>query len=458
MKLINNYNKDYIKYLNKLKRPYSVHENHPRKYISINNPFNNDNSYSFYNNISNNYEQVNKKIIELKHNEIINEVEELNNKQKYENLNVKIFNLYNLKEKSEPLSIKINNNSPKYYINNCVNQVLLKNIITRNKRNNEEKNVNEKINNNIKNNKYIFTLFSPRYEGNKYRKINFGTENKNIINIKKSNNLQNMNKIINGKENKGVGPKNPRKNKILNKYDYNTFNNINEYNLKNIIKNDISFQDKNRDIINKTNIEKNDKYSYCLGNKTSKNIGVKNHINKNQNNFYKEKINSKLTLDALNRFSYKEISSKKSKDINNNNLIQLLNLEVDKNNNNNKYLFSENKQKINKNRAIKSIFDLKNNKFESKTLNKIIKEFNDNELEKIDLIENKTIQNKISLQKMKNKKVIKNNENIKVPKNIKKIPNNDCEIYLQYNLGGDVEKILLNDKNGNISSFIPSKI
>ena len=453
MKLINNYNKNYNKYLNKFKRPYSVHENHPRKYISISSNFNNDNNYSFYNNISNNYEPVNKKIIELKPNEIINEVEEINNKQKYENLNVKIFNLYNLKDKSEPF-IKINNNNPKYYINNCVNQVLLKNIITRNKKNNDEKNLNEKINGDAKNKKYVFTLFSPRYEGNKYRKINFGIENKNIINIKKSNNPKNMNKNINGKENNEINPKKTKKHKILYNYDNNTFNN-----LKNIFDKEISFQEKNIDIINKTYNNQNDKYSYCLGNKTCKNIGVKNNMNKNRKNFYNEIINknSKLTLDNLNRFSYKKISSKINKESNSNNLNQILNLEQDENNNN-KYLFSENKQKINKNRVIKSIFDLKNIKFESKTLNKIIQEFNENEFEKNDLIENKEIINKISLQKMKNKNIIKNNENFQIPKNIKKIPNNDCEIYLKYNHSNNVEKILLNDKNGNITSFIPSKI
>ena len=52
----------------------------------------------------------------------------------------------------------------------------------------------------------------------------------------------------------------------------------------------------------------------------------------------------------------------------------------------------------------------------------------------------------------------KNDKDKKIlPKNIKKIINNDYKIYLQYNQSNNyIEKIILNDKNGRKTSFIPS--
>ena len=50
----------------------------------------------------------------------------------------------------------------------------------------------------------------------------------------------------------------------------------------------------------------------------------------------------------------------------------------------------------------------------------------------------------------------KNNDIIKVPQKVKKLTNKNYEIYLQYGQNNNVEKILLNDKNGNITSFFSS--
>ena len=60
----------------------------------------------------------------------------------------------------------------------------------------------------------------------------------------------------------------------------------------------------------------------------------------------------------------------------------------------------------------------------------------------------KVIKNKIPFQKLS----ITN----KINKNLKKIRNDDYEIYLQYNNQNNIEKILLNDRNGRITCFIPS--
>ena len=232
--------------INILSRPFSVHTYQQRKDIPYQSPFNKKINYSFYNKYvyTNNYNDMTKlnvkrkqKLLEFKPNEIINEREEINNKPNYDNLSVKIFNLYNIKDKNEPFAIKINNNSPKYFINNCVNQLLFKKLCPDNKNKNNENNLIKKsqkdknINikdikdNNCINNKYILSLVSPK--------------NRNKNNITYLNNKTNNNENINLKDNKClnnkyilslVSPKNKNYKKIvLNK------NNTNANIIKNIL-------------------------------------------------------------------------------------------------------------------------------------------------------------------------------------------------------------------------------
>ena len=186
-------------------------------------------------------------------------------------------------------------------------------------------------------------------------------------------------------------------------------------------------------------------------------------MNKNKTNFYNKVLDSNLTLEIPERMSFNKKCSPKKDNINNNQNNSYLNSNNNKIIQNN-YLLSDNKQektKIKKkNRVVNSIFDLKNFKFESKTLNEIIQEFNENEeidSEKSDIVNTDKMKSKILHQKIKHKQIIKNNKIIKVPKNSKKEQKNNFDIYLQYNQKNDVEKILLNDKKGKITHFIPMK-
>ena len=113
-------------YLSISSRPFSVHTYHQKRDILSKCPLDKKINYSFYNKYiyTNNYNNItklylkkNQKLNEYKTNEIINEEEEINNTPNCDNLNVKIFNLYNIKNKNEPFDIRINNNSPKNYIN-----------------------------------------------------------------------------------------------------------------------------------------------------------------------------------------------------------------------------------------------------------------------------------------------------------------------------------------------------
>ena len=220
------------------------------------------------------------------------------------------------------------------------------------------------------------------------------------------------------------------------------------------------------DFINNSNLDIFNKRLTNIGLKTNKNIEIKNIMNKNRMNLYNRVLNSNLTFEIPERMSYNKKYSPKIDNIINNQTNSLLDLNKNEINHNNTYLFSDNKRDIekikNKNRIVNSIFDLKKNKFESKTLNEIIQEINQKEekekdFEKIETVNNNKIKHKIPYQKIKYKKLINNTDIIKVPKNFKKSQKNDFDIYVKYNQKNDIEKILLNDKNGKITSFIPVK-
>ena len=487
----------YNKKMNKenisiLSRPFSVNTYHQRRDNTFQSPLNKKNNYSFYNKYiyTNNYNNIAKlnvkrkqKLLEFKPNEIINEREDINNKPNYDNLSVKIFNLYNIKDKNEPFAIRINNNSPKYYINNCVNQLLFKKLSPENRiRNNENfinnKNINNKDNNCINNinNKYILSLVSPKSKNYKKIVLNKNNTNNNIINIKKCNNEKIINNNIKEINNIQLSNQNNQGRINLNKYSNHSYSNIYKINPKNIYNNNISIpEEKNLDVINNSNMEifsKRFKNSELI--LKNENIKIKTIMNKNRMNFYNNRIKeTNLTLEIPERKSFNKNFSPKINNINNNKQNKsFFNLSKNESNNNT-YLFSDNKRNIkklkntkNKNRVVNSIFDLKNNKFESKTLNEIIQEFNEKEekdFNKIETINNKNnnnnkIKHKIPYQKIKKKKIITNDDGIiKLPNNMKNPRKNNFDIYLQYNQKNDVEKILLNDKNGKITSFIPMK-
>ena len=455
-----NYNKNItIGNINKIKRPFSVNTYSQREYNFFSNQLNQNkinNIFDYNKNayINNKMSKLNghicKNIIESKQKKPINERKY---NQNFDNLSVKIFNLYNLKNKNEPFAIKINNNSPKYYINNCVNQLLFKKL-SPDKTNNKilENNINEKTNNNIINShRYVFSLTSPKNKT--YKKVNFDKDkSKKIINIIKSNNS----KIIKSSDSsiKNILLRHIKKNKNMN------FNNDMNYSIENIYNNsskNMISSIKNLDIINKTQIGQFDNYFCNSGNKTCKHIDFNKIMNKNDKRFYNEETNKNLTVEYQSRISDNNLISPKTNKINNIKDIKFLNSK--QKSKYQKIKFSENtkQEKIkNKNtkdkRAFNSIFDLKNNKFQSKTINELIKKFDINEesdLEKKEFINKKKfIKNKIPYQKVS----VTN----KINKNLKKIRNDDYEIYLQYNNQNNIEKILLNDKNGRITCFIPS--
>ena len=170
-----------------------------------------------------------------------------------------------------------------------------------------------------------------------------------------------------------------------------------------------------------------DNYFYNSNNGPKSNIDIinkmqnKNQIKDNNDNILlstknlKSQFNKKLMIYNLKKVPNKPINIKK---------------EI-------------NKQKENKNKNMKNVFDLRNSKFESKTINRIIKEFYESE-------------NNYNNCNKKNEYNIINKNTILKPKTMEKIINNDYKIYLQYGQNNEVEKIILNDKYGRKTSFIPT--
>ena len=243
-----NYNKKlYIEKYNKKLRPFSVNSMSHKKYISPIRPLFNDINFS-NNLIDNSISELNvysdHNFISPKNNEIFSEIKASNNKQNYENLNVRIFNLYNIKDKNREFSIRINNSSPKYYINNCVNQLLLKNANEKNSNKNEIIQLNKRASNNpnnIKQNKFIFSLISPKNK--EHRKINFSkNKNDNLLNsktIKKNDNQRKNNQIM----------KKRTKNIFMNDFDNLYYSNKNLMPFDNTYNYNSIFQEKNLDDI-----------------------------------------------------------------------------------------------------------------------------------------------------------------------------------------------------------------
>ena len=465
-----NCNKIYARNINKTLRPFSVNTLSQKKYISPIRPLVNEINYNkndfSHNRLDDDISEFSiysdQKLISPKNNKIIGEIKTSKNKQNYENLNVKIYNLYNLKDKNRPFSIRINNSSPKYYINNCVNQLLLKNPNEKYINKNETIQLDERLSNNINNikhNKFIFSLVSPKNK--EYRRIDFSNNNnKNLVNSKI------IQKIDNQRKNNQISQKG-KKNINMNNFENLYYTNINQKYCENSYNYDSIFQEKNFDDNDNKQPDIIDKYFY----KINKGTQINNNINVNNKKIYNNNfVKSNLTIENQKSITNQNKKSSKIRKIKQVRLTSPLNMKkTNKEGNNNKIMNNRknNLKKIEKEKNdFNTIFDLKNNKFESETIKKIINEFCENEKkeeEKKALIEqnNKTkktknIKNTIPHQKPKFKKIIKNGNIIKVPQKIKKLSNENYEIYLQYNQNDYVEKILLNDKNGNITSFIPS--
>ena len=446
--------------------PNSVNLFSRKKYISIINPLRQDFNYSYLNkkNFSNNNENnlceinnnKNNEEIEFKNNEIINEGRNPNIKRNYDNLSVKIYNLYNIKDKNKQLSIKINNSSPKYYMNNCVNQLILNRLKTENINTNNESNLTDRINldKNINKNNLFISLVSPKMKPKKAFIIeNNSTEN--MINYKF---LHNNTKR---KANNQIIQKKNKKNLIMNNYnDFSYYNNkqIFDNNKHNLLGNKID----NR---NNSQIDKLDEFFYNSGTRTCQNLKVKNIINKKNKNINNRVLKTNLTLENTALIPNNFKNKQKCNNIKTTQVISFSNINpVKKCKNDNLEIHNtveKNQNRNNKkdNTILNSIFDLNKNKYESETINKIIKDFYENEEKELDknrlnnkienLDKNKAINQKIE-------KVIANNSFSDKHKIMKKIKTDDVEIHLQYNQDKQVEKIFLKDKYGNLQCFIPS--
>ena len=470
-----------IENFNKSIRPCSVNTFFKKRYNSpiglsnenINQSYFNKKIYTNNDVVNNNILKINsylnKKLrLSAYNNDKINESNIPENKTNYDNLSVRIFNLYNIKDKNKPFSIKINNNNPKYYINNGLNQVLLKKLNFKKRNKNTETSLNEKINNNSYNNRFILSLVSPKIKS--YKRINFAKiKNEKIINI----NSKNTKKIDELKINKNNLRK-KRKKLILDKYDDYSFTNVREKQNDNRTNDNYNsnINENNLDEISTSQIGKFDEYFYNSGKRIYKNYDFNDIMKENKKYINNQVLNSNLTLESPKLIYNNPRNYQKYNKINNTQVKSFLNIKHKYKNTDNNIFINNNsgKGKIKnikskkENKALNSFFDLKSNQFESETLKKIIKDFIENEekQEKIELCDkdNKKINNKlqtqIQKQKEKLKTLLKDNNMKEVPKIIKKIKNNDCDIYLQYDQNNNVKKILLNDRKGNITSFIPS--
>ena len=438
-------------------RPLSSNRYNQRTELtSFKNP-KNINYFSFYNNNSMQINNKSNKLLMLnKPNKFINKDKGkknlLNNNKNFSNLSVKVVNLYNPKEQNKSFSIRINDNSPKYYISNYLNQFSLNKINQKN---------NYALKNNLNNNKSYFSIISPKTCT--YKKINFNTPLNKINNNKNNSRIKaykNINNTI--KNDKGKGKEN------LNCDIYFRMK-LNDNNEGNILNSKYNFNNSNNEDINIFQIGKFDNYFYNQSNNSNKNINIKKKLNQNKKNIYRKSRTKDLSIQIQNKkkLCYLKNNNEtklnnKNKNKNNRDYIKtqfLSKLNIKKENESNTDILN-NKEIPKDNKNFDTIFDLRNSKFESKTINRIIREFYENENNNNFNDNNNEYNNsEYFTNKNENENIINKNDKDKkiLPKNIKKIINNDYKIYLQYNQSNNyIEKIILNDKNGRKTSFIPS--
>ena len=289
-----------------------------------------------------------------------------------------------------------------------------------------------------------------------FKYINYCIKNINSKTIKKNDNQRKNNQIM----------KKRTKNIFMNDFDNLYYSNKNLMPFDNTYNYNSIFQEKNLDDIYN---RKHDKFGQNFDN-YSQIKHINNIKNKNNKNICINLSKPNLTIENQKFINKYFKNSPKNTKIQRVKLTSPLNSKKLNKNGNNNIILNKGKKSIkkieNENKAFNTIFDLRNNYFESETIKNIINEFFENEkkeLEKKVLVEkiNKSkktnnIKNTIPHQKPKFKKITKNNDIIKVPQKVKKLTNKNYEIYLQYGQNNNVEKILLNDKNGNITSFFSS--
>ena len=441
----------------------------------------------------------------------------------FDNLNEKVFNLYNLvdeikmKHNNEKDSIKKSNNNPKYYINNEYKEQTINFIL------NNDKNIPKNLNSQISINKN--TLAEMMLKNASFKKIilNKKYNKSNIINKKKQNLKKNRKVIC------SISPE--ENNNILSNYNINSFSDFKNERLDKIQNRNnnyklISFKEREKNNINRSPIGRFDSYFFNSYSNTDKKKLNNQVLNKNNDYNINININKKLEIESPACLSYHSIIRKASPkeisiehnieyDINNKNNTKNLN----NNNNTNKirkhiidripYNKKDNNYKFVTENNIKKNYITENNiakknqtlnydtnlilnykKFKSTTVSKLIRDYycntntniNNNEDEEYNsknssinvfknktgnnsqitnIVQDKTIENKLNNNKMKVKKNIKNIKNIKKdikmhsPTKVEKIVQNDIEITLEYNKDNKIQQLILYDKNGNKINFIP---
>lgn len=472
--------------------------------ISLSNTLSKVNS-SFYNKI--NLTNAFKK----KGHNFNNPKEEDVNQLYFDNLNEKVFNLYNLvdeikmKHNNEKNSLKKQSNNPKYYINNEYKEQTINFIV------NNDKNVQKHLNRQININKN--TLAEMMINNASFKKIilnkKYNINNTNIFNRKKQNSKKNRKVIY------SISPEGNTN--LLSNYNLNSFsdfknervdkvhNRNNNYKL-------ISIREKKKNNINKSPVGRFDSYFFNSYSNTDKKrlnnqVLIKNNIdNINLNLNKKLEIENPACLSyqsILRKISPKEMSiehnieydinskrnSKNLYDYNNNKNRKHIIDRIPYNKNHNYKFVTENN--IRKNYIIENNntkrtntlncdtnLILNYNKFKSTTVSKLIKDYyctnintNNNEDEEnnsnnsnINIFKNnppennsqiansvqvKTIENKLSNNN--NKKKAKNKNNItNMKKDIKKHSPKKVEKIVQ----NDIEITLEYNKDNTIQQLI----
>ena len=490
---------------------FSTQKNSQNEIISLSSTLSKVNS-SYYNKI--NLTNAFKK----KGHNFNNPKEEGVNQLYFDNLNEKVFNLYNLvdtikmKHNNEKDSIKKGNDIPKYYINNEYKEQTINFIVNNDK--NMEKHLSGQIN--INNN----TLKEMMLNNASFKKIilnkKYNINNTKIINRKKQNLKKNRKVIC------SISPEG--NNNILSNYKINSFSDFKNERLDKVQNRNnnyklINIKENRKNNINKSPVGRFDSYFFnSYSNSDRKGLNNQVLFKKNIDNI---NLNKKLEIENPSCLSYQSILKKaspkemliehnieydinhksNSKNLNNNNTYKIRKHIFDRIPYNKKdtYKFiTENNIKKNyitennitkKNQTFDTNLILNYNKFKSSTVSKLIRDYycntntsinNDedeehnsknssinilrNETENnsqiVNSVQGKTIENKFFYSK-NNQKVKKNITNIKkdlkmhTPIKVEKIVQNDIEITLEYNKDNKIQQLILHDKNGKKINFIP---
>jgi hypothetical protein len=236
--------------------------------------------------------------------------EEDGNQLYFDNLNEKVFNLYNLVDKikmkhnNEKDSINKGNNNPKYYINNEYKEQTINFIV------NNDKNMQKHLNNQININKN--TLTEMMLNNASFKKIilnkKYNINNTKIINRKKQN-LEKSRKVI-----CSISPEG--NNILLSNYNVNSFSDLKNERLDKIQNRNsnyklINIKESKKNYINRSPVGRFDSYFFNSYSNTDKKrlnnqVLIKNNIIDNIN------FNKKLEIENPACLSYQSILRKTS--------------------------------------------------------------------------------------------------------------------------------------------------